>query len=231
MEHGFTWYQLIPGLSQIPHWVVGSFIVFVILSIFSLLFNRQLKNGKSIIIPERSFSLLTFFDVSVEKLLNLSESVMGKNGKKFFPLLGALFIYIFVSNVLGLVPGFLPPTNNLNTNLACSLTVFLFYNYQGLKEHGLSYLKHFMGPVIWLAPIMVVIELVSHIVRPLSLSIRLFGNINGDHLVLGIFSSLMPVGIPIIFLFLGLFVSFIQAFVFTLLSMVYISLATAHEEH
>ena len=231
MEHGFTWYQWIPGLENKPHWVIGSSLVFLLVMIFSLLFAKKLKKRSSILVPDKHISLLSFFDFVVEKLLTLAETVMGKDGKKYFPLVGTLFIYIFVSNLLGLIPGLLPPTDSLNTNLACSLVVFLFYNYQGLKEHGLSYLKHFMGPVIWLAPIMVVIEVVSHLVRPLSLSIRLFGNISGDHLVLGIFSSLVPVGIPIIFLFLGLFVSFIQAFVFTLLSMVYISLATAHEEH
>ena len=143
--------------------------------------------------------------------------------------MGALFIYILFSNLLGLIPGFLPPTDNLNTNVACALTVFIFYNYQGFKAHGFAYLKHFMGPIWWLAPIMVVIEVISHLVRPASLSVRLFGNISGDHLVLGIFSSLVPIGVPVIFLFLGLFVSVIQAFVFTLLSMVYISLATAHD--
>ncbi len=132
---------------------------------------------------------------------------------------------------MGLIPGFLPPTDNLNTNVACSLTVFLFYNYHGFKAHGFGYIKHFMGPVIWLAPLMFVIEVISHLVRPASLSVRLFGNIAGDHLVLNIFSHFVPLGVPVVFMFLGLFVSFIQAFVFTLLSMVYISLATTKESH
>lgn len=230
MEHGFTWYSLI-GLSHIPHWIIGSLIVFSILTILSIAFYIGLQRRGAYLIPERQGSLIHFFDLVVEKLLLLCESVMGEEGKKFFPLIGALFIYIFISNLIGLIPGFLPPTDNLNTNLACALTVFVFYNYQGFRTQGLRYLKHFMGPVWWLAPIMVVIELVSHLVRPVSLSVRLFGNINGDHLVLGIFSGLIPIGVPIIFLFLGLFISLVQAFVFTLLSMVYISLATTHEEH
>ncbi len=230
MEHGFTWYQLL-GLSNVPHWIVGSLVVFTILTILSVVVYIALKKRGAYLVPEKRGSLVHFFDLLIERLLQLSESVMGEEGKRFFPLIGALFIYILVSNLLGLIPGFLPPTDNLNTNLACALTVFVFYNYQGFRAHGLKYLKHFMGPVWWLAPIMVVIELVSHLVRPVSLSVRLFGNINGDHLVLGIFSGLIPIGIPVIFLFLGLFVSLVQAFVFTLLSMVYISLATAHEEH
>ena len=228
MEHGFTWYGLV-GLGHVPHWVVGAGFVFLVLTTLSLLFYRAIQKRDSLLIPDRGFSLINVFDVSVEKLLGLSESVMGHEGRKFFPLMGALFIYIFMSNLLGVIPGFLPPTDNLNTNVACSLTVFLYYNIQGFREHGIKYLKQFMGPILWLAPVMVVIELVSHVVRPISLSIRLFGNINGDHMVLGIFSGLIPIGVPIIFLFLGLFVSFIQAFVFTLLSMVYVSLATSHD--
>jgi len=230
MEHGFTWYQFI-GLSHIPHWIVGSLIVFFVLTVLSVVVYFGLQKRGAYLVPEKGGSIVHFFDWVVERLLLLCESVMGEEGKRFFPLIGALFIYIFVSNIMGLIPGFLPPTDSLNTNLACALTVFVFYNYQGFRAHGLKYLKHFMGPVWWLAPIMVVIELVSHLVRPVSLSVRLFGNINGDHLVLGIFSGLLPIGIPVIFLFLGLFVSLVQAFVFTLLSMVYISLATAHEEH
>ncbi|MBI3018867.1 MAG: F0F1 ATP synthase subunit A [Deltaproteobacteria bacterium] len=230
MEHGFTWFQWVPGLQRLPHWVAGSLLIFSVITFFSLLVNRSLQKRASYLVPDKNFSLLNIFDVAVEKLLTLAESVMGHHdGKRFFPLMAALFIYILLSNFLGLIPGFLPPTDNLNTNVACALTVFIFYNYQGFKIHGFKYLKHFMGPIWWLAPIMIVIEVISHLVRPASLSIRLFGNISGDHLVLGIFSQLVPIGVPIIFLFLGLFVSVIQAFVFTLLSMVYISLATAHD--
>jgi len=133
---------------------------------------------------------------------------------------------------LGLIPGFLPPTDNINTNLAIALTVFVYYHIMGIKAHGVkNYLKHFMGPILWLGPLMIVIELIGHCVRPISLSLRLFGNITGDHLVLGIFSGLVPILVPVVFMALGLFVSFIQAFVFSLLSMIYINLATAHEEH
>jgi F-type H+-transporting ATPase subunit a len=133
---------------------------------------------------------------------------------------------------MALIPGFVPPTDNINTNLAMSLTVFVYYHIMGVKAHGLKgYLKHFMGPILWLAPLIFVTEIIGHCVRPLSLSLRLFGNITGDHLVLGIFSNLVPVLVPVAFLALGLFVSFIQAFVFSLLSMIYINLATAHEEH
>ncbi|MBI3017358.1 MAG: F0F1 ATP synthase subunit A [Deltaproteobacteria bacterium] len=230
MEHGFTWFQWIPGFQKLPHWVAGSIFIFSVIALLSVWVNLAIRKRASCLVPDPHFSLLNVFDVAVEKLLALSESVMGHHdGKRFFPLMASLFIFILLSNLLGLIPGFLPPTDNLNTNVACALTVFVFYNYQGFKAHGLAYLKHFMGPIWWLAPIMIVIEVISHLVRPASLSIRLFGNISGDHLVLGIFSQLVPIGVPVIFLFLGLFVSVIQAFVFTLLSMVYISLATTHD--
>jgi F-type H+-transporting ATPase subunit a len=148
-----------------------------------------------------------------------------------------VFIFIFVSNLIGVIPGFLPPTSNVNTNIAVALVVFFLTHYYGVKEHGVGYLKHFMGPMLMLAPLMFAIEMISHLVRPLSLTVRLYGNISGDHIVLGIFSNIWhtlginipEVGIPVIFLMLGIFISFVQAFVFSLLSMVYISGAMAHD--
>jgi len=160
----------------------------------------------------------------------LTEMVIGPHdAPKYFPLVGTLFVYIFASNLLGLIPGFLPPTDNLNTTLALGTFVFLFYNYIGFRSNGVGYLKHFMGPVIWLAPLMFLIEMVSHIVRPISLGLRLRGNIYGDHMVLSIFTELTPWFVPVIFNALGVFVCFVQAFVFVLLTMVYISLSSSHD--
>jgi F-type H+-transporting ATPase subunit a len=133
---------------------------------------------------------------------------------------------------MGVIPGFLPPTDNINTTLACGLVVFVYFNYVGIRENGLiNYLKHFAGPVVALAPLMLVVELIGICVRPISLALRLFGNITGDHMVFGIFSELVPIGVPILFLALGIFVAFIQAFVFSLLSTIYVALALPHEEH
>ncbi|HCU24920.1 MAG TPA: ATP synthase F0 subunit A [Deltaproteobacteria bacterium] len=147
-------------------------------------------------------------------------------------MIGALFIYIFISNLLGVLPGFLPPTDNISTTLACGLVVFFYFNYIGIKENGFfNYFKHFAGPVIFLAPLMFLIEIIGVVVRPVSLALRLQGNITGDHLVLGIFSDLVPIGVPVLFLALGIFVSFIQAFVFSLLSTIYVGLSLPHEEH
>jgi F-type H+-transporting ATPase subunit a len=159
----------------------------------------------------------------------LVDQVMGHGSQKYVPLIGAIFVYILFNNFFGLVPGVTPATENLNTTLAAGLSVFVLYNAFGLKENGIGYLKHFLGPLIWLAPLMLPIELISHLVRPASLGLRLMGNMTGDHTVLGIFLNLVPIGVPIIFYVLGMFVCFVQAFVFSLLSMVYISLATAHD--
>jgi F-type H+-transporting ATPase subunit a len=128
-----------------------------------------------------------------------------------------------------MIPGLLPPTDNLNTTFALGLFVFLYYNYVGLRENGLAYLKHFAGPILWLAPLMLIVEIASHVFRPISLGLRLRGNIMGDHVVLGIFNDLVPIGIPFIFYGIGLFVALVQAFVFCLMTMVYISLSASHD--
>jgi F-type H+-transporting ATPase subunit a len=157
---------------------------------------------------------------------------MGPKGVRFIPLIGTLGLFILFSNLLGLVPGFLPPTDNINITAGCAIIVFFSTHIFGFLENGLGYLKHFVGPKWWLAPIMIPIEIIGQLARPLSLSLRLFGNITGDHLVLAIFSGLIPLVIPVFALFLGVFVSIIQALVFILLSMMYISGATEHsQEH
>lgn len=206
--------------------------VAVVLAICAIATSRYFKNREERVIPSKKANIGTIFEVIVASLLQLMEDIMGHRARKYFPLIGSVFIFIFVSNLLGVLPGFLPPTDNINTNVAIALTIFVYYNVVGIREQGLAaYLKHMMGPILWLAPLMFVIEIISHVVRPMSLSIRLFGNILGDHMVLGIFSDLTPYLIPIIFLGLGVFVSFIQAFVFSLLSTIYISLATETGEH
>ena len=132
---------------------------------------------------------------------------------------------------MGLVPGFSPPTSNFNITLGLGVASFLTYNAIGIRAQGLvNYLKHFVGPIWWLGVLMVPLELIDNLVRPLSLSLRLFGNMMGDHLVLEIFTDLTKLVVPVLFYFLGAFVSLIQAFVFTLLSVIYVSLAVGHAE-
>lgn len=172
--------------------------------------------------------LQNFFEVVVAALDDKIEEMMGPGGKQYFPLIATLFLFILVSNLLGLVPGFDSPTANLNTTAALALVAFSATHVIGVKEHGLSYFKHFVGPMPLLAPLMIPIEVISHLARPISLSFRLFGNMVAKHqllLALAALSAFVPT-FPV--LALGLFVAFVQAGVFTLLTMLY--LAGAIEE-
>ncbi|HWI40402.1 MAG TPA: F0F1 ATP synthase subunit A [Verrucomicrobiae bacterium] len=174
--------------------------------------------------------LQNVMEVVVGGVENMIAETMGEKGRPFFPLIATLALFILVSNLVGLIPGFYPPTANINTTAACAIIVFLSTHIVGVKEHGLHYLKHFMGPIIWLAPLMFFIEVIGHLSRPLSLTLRLFGNMNGHELVLMIFFGLAPFLVPLPMMVMGVLVSFIQAFVFMLLSMIYIqgSLEEAH---
>lgn len=233
-EHGFNWLSLIPGLEHAPNHVAMAVIIAVLLLVVTLIARAQLssamKGADGALVPESTLTFRNFFEIIAEKLFALTESVIGHHdAPTYYPVIGSLFVFIFTCNVIGLIPGLLPPTDNINTTLALGTFVFLYYNYAGLKSNGLAYLKHFMGPIIWLAPLMLLIEFAAHIFRPLSLALRLRGNIMGDHVVLGVFSDLVPYLLPVIFYGLGVFVAFIQAFVFCLMTMVYISLSTAHD--
>ncbi len=168
------------------------------------------------------------FESIVTGLLNYMDEVMGPEGKKYFPLIGSLFLFILVSNLLGLIPGFDSPTANINTTAALALVSFSATHIIGVGRHGLSYFKHFVGPMPLLAPIMIPIEVISHLARPLSLSFRLFGNMVAKHKLLLVLALLAPYLAPVPVLALGVFVAFIQAGVFTLLTMLY--LAGAIEE-
>ena len=233
-EHGFTWLSLIPGLNVLPGHVTMAIGVGLILLATTSIARMQLAQvmrgpGKGIV-PEGKLSYRNFFELIAESLYKLTENVIGHHDAPiYFPLIGTLFVFIFTSNLIGLVPGFIPSTQNLNTTFALGVFVFVYYNYAGFKAHGVSYLKHFMGPIWWLAPLLLVIELASHVFRPISLALRLRGNIMGDHVVLSIFSHLVPYLLPVVFYGLGVFVAFVQAFVFCLMTMVYISLSTAHD--
>ena len=232
MEHEqFTWASLIPGLSSLPPHVSNGIIVSVILLVIVILGYAQSKRKEDDILPDDRLTFRNVLELMVEAISDLVEQTMGPRGKEFMLIIGTLGLFILFNNLSGLVPGFLPATDNVNTTFACSLTVFVMTHYYGIREHGLSYVKHFMGPIWWLAPIMIPIEVIGHLSRPLSLGLRLFGNIMGDHLVTGIFFMLIPLFVPLIGMLLGTFVALVQAFVFMLLSMAYFSGAVAHEEH
>jgi F-type H+-transporting ATPase subunit a len=160
---------------------------------------------------------------------SLAEGVVGHDAPRYVPLFGSLFLFILTANLVGLLPGFTPPTDNFNVTLALGVVAFAAYNYYCMRAHGAAYLKQFMGPLLLLAPLMVIVEGFSHLFRPASLAIRLYGNMFADHLLLGIFTDLTKIGVPVVFYVLGTFVSLVQALVFTLLTMVYVALAISHE--
>jgi len=196
-------------------------------------FSRGLATADGGIVPSRRMNLRNFFEMMVEGVYGMVEGAMGeKNAKKFFPLVGTLWMFILFGNLIGLFPGFVTPNDTIKTNAALALTVFVLTHYYGIKEHGpVAYAKHFAGPIPALAPLMIPIELISHIARPLSLTFRLLGNMVADHKVLFTFTTLFPFLLPLPFYFLGLLVCFVQALVFCMLTMVYLGMAVEHEEH
>ena len=229
-HESFSVVDTIPFLNLLPHHVSNAIIVIVVLMIIAILGSRALrKESKKYLVPEGRLTFRNAGELIVEGILNIVKENMGPRGPEFMMIIGTLALFIFLSNILGLIPGFHSPTENINTPAACAITVFALTHYYGFREHGIKYLKQFTGPVIWLAILMVPIELIGHFVRPVSLSIRLFGNIFGDHTAVAIFFGLVPLLLPLPMMVLGLLVAIIQTFVFILLSMTYFSLAI--EEH
>lgn len=199
----------------------------------SLAFFNGLKSKDKGLVPPAKMNLRNFFEYTAESVYGMVEGAMGEqHAKKFFPLIGALWMFILFGNLIGLIPGFVTPNDTLKTNVGIAVLVFVLTHYYGMKEHGvINYLKHFMGPTPALAPLIFPIELISHFARPLSLSVRLLGNMMADHKVVMSFFALVPILVPLPFMLLGLLVCLIQALVFCTLTMVYIGMAMEHEEH
>ena len=219
------------------HVVLGILVALVAIG-FALLARRSIagKTREEALVPQNKLSFFTFFDLLIGGLLDMMSKLMGeKKARQFLPFIGAFAIFILFSNLAGAIPGLLPPTDNLNTTLALGSVVFLATHIAGVKEHGLGYFKHFLGPIIkWYALplmlIMLVIETISHLVRPCSLAMRLMGNIFGDHMVLGIFLGFHLLLVPLPIMLLGVLVAVVQTLVFCLLSIVYIAMAVEHAE-
>jgi F-type H+-transporting ATPase subunit a len=202
--------------------IIYTWFVIILLLALSVLATKAVKT-----IPG---GFQNFMEVVVGGIENMIVETMGEHGRPFFPLIATLAIFVLVSNLIGLIPGFFPPTANINTTAACAIIVFISTHIVGIKHHGVGYIKHFLGPIAWLAPVMFFIEVIGHLSRPVSLTLRLFGNMNGHELVLMIFFGLAPFLVPLPMMLMGVLVSFIQAFVFMLLAMIYIqgSLDHAH---
>ncbi|MHB8907482.1 MAG: F0F1 ATP synthase subunit A [Syntrophales bacterium] len=199
------------------HLVVVSYTWFVmaLLALFAFLATRRLN-----ILPSGFQNVM---EVIVEGFDNLVTETMGPEGRKFFPLIATLGLYILTANLLGLVPGFESPTSNLNTTVSMALVVFVMTHVVGIRIHGFKYVKHFLGPIWWLAPLMIILEIVSHLARIISLSFRLFGNIAGEDKVLAVVVLLVPLLVPLPVFVLMIFTSVIQTIVFMLLTMMYIA--------
>lgn len=207
----------------IPDYVVMAFFVALLLILLFGLASRKIKS-----IPSNRQSLLELIIQAFESQL---VDIIGEQGKKFLPLVATVGLFIFFCNLLGLVPGFMSPTSKLNVTAACALVVFLYYHWQGIKSQGvLKYFKHFLGPIPAIAPLLLPIEIISHFSRVVSLSIRLFGNIFAEELLIVVIASIIPFFLPLPFMAVAIFTSLIQAFVFVLLTCVYLAGAVAHEE-
>ncbi|MEE9936312.1 MAG: F0F1 ATP synthase subunit A [Deltaproteobacteria bacterium] len=194
--------------------VFNTLFIVALLSILSFLATRRLQ-----VYPGR---LQNVMEVIVDGLHGLLVDTMGHHGKKFFPLIATIGLFILTSNLIGIIPGFESPTANINTNAAMALVVFFMTHVVGVMTHGIKYLKQFLGPVWWLIPLMLPIEIISHLSRPLSLTFRLFGNIAGEDIVLLVVLLLVPLIVPLPIMFLMIFTSVVQTLVFMLLAMMYI---------
>jgi len=239
MEHEpITWHALIPVVNQMPQQTFHALLAMLIVLAFAWRATAQLEAARAKgthLIPDEGLTARNMAEILVGGIRSMSQGALGDQGRPYIALFGSFFLFILVCNGMGLIPGFVPATSNFNITFALGVFSFVAYTAIGIRDQGVAnYIKHFAGPVWWLAPLMFPLEIIGNLFRPVSLGMRLFGNMTGDHVVLEIFTHLTKLVIPVIFYFLGAFVSLVQAFVFTLLSMVYVSLAIGHghdEEH
>lgn len=227
MEHPYLFFVKLfewIGVAHFAHsypWVIYSWVVIALLIVFCYMPVKAMT-----MVPSK---VQNFLEIAVSGLEEFMVGVTGEEGRWLFPLAATVFIYVLSCNLIGLIPGFFPPTASLNTTASCALTVVIFTHIIGIKYHGLKYIKHFMGPIWWMVPIIFPIELIGHLARILSLSFRLFGNMMGHELVLGILFGLAGAFFaPLPIMALGIFVAFVQAFVFFLLSVMYFTGAMEH---
>lgn len=254
MEHPYTWYNAMPeGLQHmLGDHTFFAIVAGILLILFALKARGALAKASDPVVPAAELGSRNIAELIVQLIVSQSDAIIGKVGRKYVPFYGTFFFFILLSNLLGLLPGFGAPTANLNTTIGLALCSFIGYNVIGVREQGMSYFKHFVGPMTSLPgssiisklaflPVLLIsvafffiLEVFSHGFRPVSLSLRLFGNMMGDHEVIGAFISLTKLVVPVAFYLMGTLVSLIQAFVFTLLSMIYVALAVSHghdEEH
>ncbi len=223
MEHPILFLDVILGFFKVhipPHVTYSWFVILVLVGL-GVLASRRIT-----LVPSGAQNV---FEVVISGLEDFMVEITGEEGRAFFPFIATLFLYIMFCNLIGLIPGFLSPTSNINTPLSMALCTFVFTHYLGIKFHGAKYIKHFLGPIPALAPLFFPIELIGHCARVLSLTLRLFGNIMGEDLVLAILLFLAGAFLaPLPMMFLAVFTSVVQAFVFTLLSIMYFAGSMEH---
>jgi F-type H+-transporting ATPase subunit a len=223
MEHPILFLDLLFGAFKvhIPPHVTYTWVIMLILVGLGILASRQIS-----LVPKGAQNV---FELVVGGLEEFMVEITGEEGRSFFPFICTLFLFIMSCNLIGLIPGFLSPTANINTPLSMALCTFVFTHYLGVKYHGAKYIKHFLGPIPALAPLFFPIEIIGHFARVLSLTLRLFGNIMGEDLVLAILMFLAGKFLaPMPMMFLAVFTSVVQAFVFTLLAMMYFAGSMEH---
>lgn len=261
MPHGESWFSLFPfhaqlvamagkllgnedGVTLIAHQhpgiqhIYAAIFVLCLLAIVAVVTDTSIRNAGGDLLPHDRLTVRNFVELLVGTAYNMMSDMIGqKAARHFLPLIGTCAFFILFSNALGLVPGFLPATSNLNTTLACGVIIFVTTHIYGLKVNGFNHIKHLFGPIWWLAWLIFPIELISHFARPASLGIRLMANMTADHMVLAIFLGLLPAAmfwwlpLPFPMYALGTIVVVVQALVFCLLSTVYISMAIEPAEH
>jgi F-type H+-transporting ATPase subunit a len=227
MEHPYLFFVKLFELIGLGHFaheyphVVYTWVVMALLIILGALAAKNMS-----LVPTKMQNL---FELIVSGIEEFMIDIVGEEGRWLFPLAATIFIYVFIGNLFGLIPGFFPPTASINTTLSCALVVVVLTHIIGIKYHGVKYIKHFLGPVWWMAPLIFVIEVIGHAARILSLSMRLFGNMMGHEIVLGILFGLAGLFFaPLPIMALGIFVAFVQGFVFFLLSIIYFQGAMEH---
>jgi len=237
MENHYTYFHCL-GLTDantqkfITAVVVGVVLVAVGSKCATALAKRRKRLGAvGGVVPEDSITTAGVADLLVEGFVGFQDSVLGREGRKYLPITATVFFYTLILNLIGLIPGIPAATTSVWTTVPVALFIFLSFNFFGIREHGIgNYIKHFAGPIWWLAPLIFALEVMGIFLRILTLNLRLYWNVSADHVVLGVFTDLVPVLAPIVFYVLGTFVCFMQAFVPTILTMIYIMLATQHEE-
>ena len=212
--------------------ISAALTVTLLILALALMVRPRLTKLDEAVVPEARLTLRTFFEAFLGYFYDLAKSVMGpKRAKKYYAIIGGSAVFVFFSNVLALVPGAPIATSSLNVTLGCSLVVFVLFNLYGLSANGFAYIRHLGGPAWYLWPLVFVIEVISLCVRPITLSVRLMLNMAVDHLILGIFLGLFAVLLPLPVMLLGCIIILVQTLVFTLLTCIYIALATEHMEH